>query len=207
MIRPYTKKEDQFLYNNYLRLPSCAMSRMLERSKSSARQRMKLLGIKVPAELIEQFKKQSHFKVGTPASNKGLKQSQYMSAASIEKVSKSWFKPGANPSNTKHDGALCIRGDKLGNQYQFIRLSAANWIPLHRHNWMQINGAIPKGMKLVFKDGDTLNCSINNLELLTAAELMKRNSFHNYPKPLAMMVQLRGALNRQINKQSKTINQ
>lgn len=207
MIRHYTKKEDQFLYNNYLILPSCTMSRMLKRSKSSARQRMKLLGIKVPDELIEQFKKQSHFKVGTPASNKGLKQSQYMCAASIEKISKSWFKPGTNPSNTKHDGAICIRGDKLGNKYQFIRLSAANWIPLHRHIWIEINGSIPKDLKLVFKDGDTLNCSIDNLELVTAAELMKRNSYHNYPKPLAQMVQLRGALNRQINKQLKTINQ
>lgn len=203
----FTKKEDQYLRDNYLLLPSCAMSRMLERSKSSARQRMKLLGIKVPAELIEQFKKQSHFKVGIPASNKGLKQTQYMSAAAIEKVSKSWFKPGANPSNTKHDGVITMRLDKTKKRYQFIRVSEANWIPLHRHNWMQINGAIPNGMKLIFKDGDTLNCSINNLELLTAAELMKRNSLHNYPKPLAMMVQLRGALNRQINKQSKTINQ
>ena len=207
MIRTFTKKEDQLLFDNYLRLPSCTMSRMLKRSKSSARQRMKVLGIIVPAELIEQFKKQSHFKVGTPAVNKGLKQSQYMSAAAIEKVKKSWFKPGSNPANTKHDGAICIRGDKIGNRYQFIRLSEANWIPLHRHNWIQLNGAIPKGLKLIFKDGDTLNCSMDNLELVTAGELMLRNSYHNYPKPLAMMVQLRGALNRQINKQSKTINQ
>jgi hypothetical protein len=205
MIKHFTKKEDKLLFDNYLRLPSCTMSRMLKRSKSSARQRMKRLGIIVPAELIEQFKKQSHFKPGTPAVNKGLKQSQYMSAEAIKKVSQSWFKPGTNPANTKHDGAICIRGDKLGNRYQFIRLSEANWIPLHRYNWIQIHGAIPNGLKLIFKDGDTLNCSIDNLELLTAAELMKRNSFHNYPKPLAMIVQLRGALNRQINKKSKTI--
>lgn len=205
MIRPYTKKEDQLLFDNYLILPSCTMSRMLKRSKSSARQRMKRLGIIVPAELIEQFKKQSHFKPGTPASNKGLKQSQYMSAAAIEKVKQSWFKPGSNPSNTKHDGAICIRGDKIGNRYQFIRLSEANWIPLHRHNWIQLHGPIPKGLKLIFKDGDTLNCSIHNLELVTAGELMRRNSYHNYPKPLAQIVQLRGALNRQINKQAKTI--
>jgi len=203
----FTKKEDQYLRDNYLTTPSCAMSRVLGRCKSSARQRLNVLGLIVPRESVEEFKKYSHFKKGVPASNKGLKQSQYMSTAAIEKVSHTWFKVGKNPHNTKSDGEITMRLDKTKKRYQFIRVSEANWIPLHRHNWMQVHGAIPKALKLAFKDGDTLNCSIDNLELVTAAELMKRNSFHNYPKPLALMVQLRGALNRQINKQSKTINQ
>jgi hypothetical protein len=34
---------------------------------------------------------------------------------------------------------------------------------------------------------------------MSRAESMRRNSYHNYPKELAQLIQLRGALNRKIN--------
>jgi hypothetical protein len=60
-------------------------------------------------------------------------------------------------------------------------------------------------MKVAFMDRNTMNCNVANLEILTSAELLKRNSLHNYPIPIARAIQLRGALNRQINKHLKRL--
>jgi hypothetical protein len=46
--------------------------------------------------------------------------------------------------------------------------------------------------------------TLGRLELISRAENMRRNSYHTrYPKEVAQLIQLRGALNRQINKRLK----
>lgn len=78
------------------------------------------------------------------------------------------------------------------------------WRGVHIINWEAVNGPLLKGHALVFKDGNKQNTAVENLELLSRAELMRRNSYHtNYPKEVAQLVQLRGAITRQINKRSK----
>lgn len=49
-----------------------------------------------------------------------------------------------------------------------------------RHVWELSRGPIPKGMKVHFKDGNTLNCSLSNLELLTKSELARKISVRNH---------------------------
>lgn len=205
MGRPFTKEEDRFLRNNYLTIPAKRMAKMLGRTEGTARQRIKLLGIMIPPEIIEKFKVESRFKKGSQPPNKGRRQTDYMSAGSIARTKATMFKKGNLPHNTKSDMEISVRPDNRGVKYKFIRISKANWIALHRYNWQQVHGKIPAKMKLIFKDGNTMNCEINNLELLTSAQLMKRNSVHNYPAPIASAMQLRGALNRQINKHLKRI--
>lgn len=178
---------------------------MLGRFEGTARQRMKLLGIIVPPEIIEKFKKESYFSKGDVPLNKGRKQIEYMSAAAIKKTKKTRFKKGQLPHNTKQDLQITIRPDKRGVKYQFIRVSLNNWVPLHRYNWEKDHGKIAPKMKLIFKDGDTMNCDIGNLELITNADLMKRNSYHNYGKEIASTIQLRGVITRQINKHIKIL--
>ncbi|BBI51055.1 hypothetical protein HORIV_34760 [Vreelandella olivaria] len=56
---------------------------------------------------------------------------------------------------------------------------------------------------MIFRDGDKRNFAPANLELISRAELMRRNSYLNLPEPLPQIVQLRGALNRKINSRSK----
>lgn len=78
------------------------------------------------------------------------------------------------------------------------------WVGLHRFNWFLRYGAYPpRGMSLVFRDGDRMNCEVENLELVDRAALMKRNTYHNYGPEIAKAIQLRGALQRQINRLSK----
>lgn len=89
------------------------------------------------------------------------------------------FKKGDNPKNTLHDGAITIRHDHLktrkGRPYKWIRISEGKWVHYHRYVWEQVNGPIPKGMMITFKDGDSLNCELTNLEMIIMGENARRN--------------------------------
>lgn len=77
------------------------------------------------------------------------------------------------------------------------------WRGVHIIVWEAVNGPLPKGHAVVFRDGNKQHITLDNLELVTRGELMRRNSYHtNYPKEVAQLVQLRGAITRQINKRS-----
>jgi hypothetical protein len=78
------------------------------------------------------------------------------------------------------------------------------WRAVHLIEWEAVNGPMPPGHCLCFKDGDKNNRALTNLELITRAERIRRNSYHtNYPKEVGQLIQLKGALNRKINRRSK----
>lgn len=77
------------------------------------------------------------------------------------------------------------------------------WRAVHLIEWEAINGPLPAGHAIAFKDGDKTNRAPDNLELITRAELMRRNTYHQYPKEIARVIQLRGAITRQINKRER----
>jgi hypothetical protein len=201
----FSSKEDRFLRDNYLTIPAKKMSKMLGRSESGARQRMKLLGISVPPEVAAKFKAESQIKPGNVPANKGRGVTEWMTKAGIKASKASRFKKGGLPPTTLFNGCITLRTDNRGVKQKWIRISKNKWLPLARFKWAKKHGRIKKGIKIIHKDGDPMNCRLANLKALTCGELMKKNSYHNYPKPLALMVQLRGALNRQINKQSKKL--
>lgn len=78
-----------------------------------------------------------------------------------------------------------------------------DWVPVHRLLWLEAGREIPPGHALRFKNGDKRDIRLDNLELVSRGELMKRNSHHNYGPEVARLVQLRGALSRQINCKTK----
>ena len=81
------------------------------------------------------------------------------------------------------------------------------WRGVHIILWEAQNGPLPKGHAIVFRNGDKKDVRLDNLELVTRAELMRRNSFHNnYPKEVGKLILLRGALNRKINRRLKDDN-
>jgi hypothetical protein len=135
------------------------------------------------------------FKKGQAAWNKGMKGLQIGGEATR-------FKKGAVPVNalpvgtirTTHDGYLEIK----------TAPGMRKWAPLSHWNWEKEHGQRPpKGMSLTFKDGDRQNCDPSNLELISRTDLMKRNTIHNLPSDLKELVQLKGRLNRQINKRDQ----
>ena len=143
-------------------------------------------------------KRKTHFKKGFTPVNKGKKMSNELK----DKVKHTFFKKGNMPHNSysQESGVITIRTDKRGNDYQFIKLAHGVWEPLHRHVWQQANGAIPKDYIIIFKDFNTMNCQLQNLDCITKSDNMKRNTIHNLPEEIKANIDLTRLLNRKIKK-------
>ena len=135
------------------------------------------------------------FKKGNKPHNKGVK----MSEAKYEKCKGTMFKAGNKPHNIRPVGSIRVTQKANELPYQYIKIADQDWRLLHRYNWEQVNGPIPQGMVLRFQDGDTMNCDISNLELISQVENMSRNILHNYPAEIKEVVKLRNKLNKLIN--------
>jgi hypothetical protein len=140
--------------------------------------------------------KATQFKKGTAPPNKGQK----MSTEVYQKVAKTMFKKGTVPPNTQPIGTIHQRRDTGGKMYQYIKLADSEWQLLNRYTWEQHNGPIPKGMVVVYKDGDYLNNDINNLLMITKKENMARNTIQRLPKELQQVMRLKCKLINKINK-------
>ena len=141
----------------------------------------------------------TRFKKGQSPPNKGKK----MTPELRKKCEHTFFKKGNLPVNTLRDGAITTRNDKRGVPQKYIRISLGKWQYLSNYNWEKQNGPIPKGYNVVFKDKNTLNCDIENLEMISNAELMQRNTIHQYPKELQQIIRTLGKLNKTIKKHEK----
>ncbi len=83
------------------------------------------------------------------------------------------FKPGQRPHNYKPVGFE--RVDRDG--YTLIKISDRGtwnerWRHKHKVLWEKHNGPIPKGHKLIFADGDKTNITLENLILVTNAQML-----------------------------------
>ena len=204
-MKRFTAEEDQFIKDHYLALPAFAIEKLLSRSKGTVRQRIPLLGLRIPASIKEQFVNGSYFHKGSKPFNKGKRMAEYVSPEKIANIKTTQFRKGHAPQNTLYDNAVVKRRDKTGITYLYIRVKKAEWVPLQRYIWQQEFGTIPDGYNIVFKDRNTFNCNLDNLELVSNADLMLRNSAHRFGPEIFKIIQLRGALNRQINKRLKEL--
>jgi hypothetical protein len=139
--------------------------------------------------------KATQFKKGTAPPNKGQK----MSTEVYQKVARTMFKKGTVPPNTQPIGTIHQRKDTGGKMYQYIKLADCKWQLLNRYTWEQHNGPIPKGMVVVYKDGNYLNNDINNLLMITKKENMARNTIQRLPKELQQVMRLKCKLIKKIN--------
>jgi hypothetical protein len=140
--------------------------------------------------------KATQFKKGSVPANKGQK----MSTELYQKVAKTMFKKGSKPVNTQPIGTIHQRRDTGGKMYQYIKIADSNWQLLNRYTWEQHNGPIPKGMVVVYKDGNYLNNDITNLLMITLKENMARNTIQRLPKELQQVMRLKCKLINKINK-------
>ncbi|MDO9402083.1 MAG: HNH endonuclease [Polaromonas sp.] len=150
--------------------------------------------------------KAAQFKPGHKTWNAGLK--GWNPAGS----KKGHFKPGSKPPTTRpigseridKDGCLMRKVSETGNR-------RADWKTEHSLVWAEQVGPIPAGHIVVFRAGKKTAVAsaikVEDLECLSRADLMLRNSYHRYPPEIARLHQLRGALNRQINKHTKAANE
>lgn len=198
---PFTKSQERKILAEYLCKPTKKLAEELNCSFGRIRRFLENRDLVIPDATIEQWKRMSQFKKGDAPVNKGKKMEDFLSPETIAKFRSYQFKKGNIPHNAKKegDGAISIRKDSKGHFYKYIRISKAKWELLHRQIWQQHHGEIPDGHVIIFKDKDSMNCCIDNLEMISMEEHMLRNSKHDYPEEIVPTLAL-------INRLEKTIN-
>lgn len=166
----WTTKEIEFLKANYADRYNADLAKELGvtsfriSNKAYALKLKKSMAFKQKqAENMIGKSEQFRFKKGHTPKNKGRK------GWCPSGCEKGWFKKGNVPHNYKNGEHLTKDGyiiKSIGEGKQRLK---------HLHNWEIANGPLPKGYCLSFKDGDKLNTSLDNLELLTRGELLRRN--------------------------------
>jgi hypothetical protein len=173
------------------------VAKMLGKTESSVIARAFTLSLKKTAEFKTERGRYGRSLQG-PNPNKGNKNFR------IPGGEKTQFKKGGISINTLWDGAIVTRVYHRNQRaYKWIRLNSV-WYMLHVIRWKEVYGpVIPKDHIIVFKDGDTLNCKPENLECISLADNMKRNTIHQMPPELKEIVYLTTRINRKIKKIQK----
>lgn len=198
--KPFTEDEQKFIRENYLLFPVKRVAKMLGRSEYGVFSYLRRNELVVPAELVAQRKKDSYIKKGNTPTNKGKKLTDYCSPEAIERIKVTQFKKGNLPFNTANgDGEIRDRIDKSGRAYKHIRVSLGKWVLYHRYVWEQVNGPIPKDHIIRFKDGNTMNCEIENLDLVSLKHNMDLNTIHRFPTELKEVIRLKTKINKKIH--------
>ncbi len=197
---PFTKEQEQKIKDEYLAKPVKRLADELNTTYHRIMRFLKRNNLEIPKELIEKRKLESRIKKGNIPFNKSKKQTDYMTQEAIERTKKTRFKKGNIPhnANKKGDGAITIRKDKSGRNYKYIRVALGVWELLHVHIWEKENGKIPENHIVVFKDGNTENVCIENLELISKVENMLRNSKHKFPREIIPSLVLKNKLENKL---------
>ena len=142
------------------------------------------------------------FQKGHVPANKGLRRPGWGPG----RMKETQFKKGSRSVRWDPEvycvGALRINSD--GYLDIKVREGLRAWERMSRWVWTAERGRIPKNGVIRAINGDEDDCRIENLRLTTRQQLMAEDTYHRYPQPIRRLIQLRGALNRQINKREES---
>lgn len=202
----WSKEHTELLIQHYPNTKMPALIEMLGRTQWQIYFKVKRLKLKKSPEYMQAQRKEegerlkkvgakTRFANGNKTWNKG--KTGYMGANSGS------FKKGNVSHNTKPLGSTRRDKDKAIQVKVYEGNGNSNYVRLSHLVWEQHNGKIPKGMVVAFKDRNVDNTSIENLELVTRAEMMKRNHFHRLPQSLKSIIFVIRKLNKKIRKYEK----
>lgn len=182
-----TKEVEEYLRENYLKLPIKKMARHFGHNYKWIERRLDKLGLFIPLEIRKKHLKESYFKKGKKSLNKGKHPKEYMSEESYSKMKKSFFKKGHKPHNSLKLGDEVRRTEKGGKEYIYIKVAErSRLVAKHRYIYEQYFGKIRHGYSVIFLDGNNTNFDIENLKAVSRQELMLLNSANtkHIPKEL-----------------------
>ena len=172
--RRWSKQEDELFISLYPDHPNTYLCEVLHRSKSAVSNRAITLGLKKTPEFAKQQREKNQFKKGNVPFNKGKKWEHFMSEEGMRNSAKTQF--SGKPHNDRPPGFEMLRAAHRGKRYWWIKpADGRRMMPKHRWLWEQAYGSIPKGYNVQFKDGDTTNCVLENLYLITRDKQMQEN--------------------------------
>ena len=203
----WTQEEIDILSRLYPNHYAREIAGILGRGISSIHCKAQALGIESSREKIQRAGYEAskspasiaaRFQNGSVPLNKGKKVSPEIYA----KMQPTMFKKGHTPVNRRDVGSERV------NVYGYIEIKVAEpnrWRLKHQVMWEQVNGTIPRGYNVQFKNHNRQDCRIENLYLISKAEQMaKENSFWaKYPKEIQEIIHLKGVVNRAIHKVEK----
>lgn len=138
------------------------------------------------------------FSPGHVPANKGLRRPGWHSG----RMRETQFKKGVKPPTWLPIGSY--RKTKEGYLQRKVTDTGyppRDWQAEHRLLWAEQYGEMPPGYAVKFIDGDKANVAIGNLCLVSRRDLaLLNNIWRRYPRELAEVIQLRGALKRKINR-------
>lgn len=213
--RLWSAADDAVLRRLYPNTPTAVLARRLRRSLTATYGRAELLGVKKSAAYLagphayrlrrgDNVGAAYRFTPGHVPANKGLRRPGWFRGRMRETQFKRGVRHGAavdlykpiGTERTSKDGYL---ERKVNDSLPLQR----RWRAVHLVLWESEHGPVPKGHAIAFKNGDKTDIRLENLECISRRELMARNTVHNLPKPVAQVVQLLGALHRQIHRREK----
>ena len=198
----WTKQEIKFITDNYSDMNTADIATILNRPLSGVYGKAYTMGLKkskdymtkllaIESAKLKELGKTYQFKTGNVPYNYGQK----MSTILYEKCQKTMFKKGQKPHNTRKEG----EESKSTDGYTYVKIADNDWRLKHRVIWEKINGPIPDNHIVVFKDNNLTNFDINNLQLITKADNMLRNTIHQYSQPIQDIIKLNNKLKKKIN--------
>jgi hypothetical protein len=203
--------EIEFLRRVYPSVSTRDLARCIGRSCSAIYARATLMGLRKSAEYLasphacrlrrgDKIGLSTRFARGHAPANKGLRRPGW----SAGRMPETQFKPGARPHTWKPIGSTRVTNDGyLQRKISDTGYPPRDWVGVHILLWEEAHGPIPKGHALIFKDRNKGNLCLENFELITRAELMRRNTIHNYPPELVDVIRLGGALKRRLRRISE----
>lgn len=184
--RPWTERQMAYLRQHYADERAEDIAAKVNHSVRSIWQKAKQMGL---AKLPEFFARcgrkvantegarRNRFTPGMTPANKGRRQADFMTAEGIAASSRTRFKPGNRPHNQREIGTERTHADG----YVYLRIESG-CVLKHRHVWEQTHGPVPDGYVIVFIDGNRQNCSLDNLQLLSRADLGRRRAARETPE-------------------------
>ena len=145
----------------------------------------------------------TRFQVGGVSPTKGRKIEEWMSPEGIVNSAKTRFQKGNKPANHRPVGSERLNVDG----YIEVKIGEGmRWRHKQLVVWERMNGKVPDGHIVSFKDGNPQNCDISNLYLTTRAEQLRKNGVHSYPDDVREVIHMRAVLRRHINTQKRNTN-
>jgi hypothetical protein len=150
---PWTDEEKKFIQDNYEKMTRRELAKALKRSYNAVKAQIDkglITAYKSPQAISEQCRRR----------NNGM------------------FPKGSKPHNTFGVGVITFRhSEEKNTRIYHIKVAEPNvWQPLNRYIYEAVHGKLPEGMLVVFRDGNTMNLLISNLQAITKEEHARRNS-------------------------------